>query len=574
MPCPDMEYNKPRIVAKKRIKPKPVDLKAGPHNGDGRPDLRFPDPITGEMIGGQVGAMRMAMRYRHTVYPWARRQGKTKFRQFLAVNEATITPGRYFYGITYPDHTTAFKVAKDFIDSWGPMVKAYKNNDKDQDRWIELHPQAPPDGAPPPAWFTPRMAHQWTRCQSGDRNTECKIYLWSTTHPFYRKIQGFPHHFDRVDHDECQESHPGTYGIVRPMIRDKNPKTGTVGRECFSGTPWVTGIGNAKFGRWWDIAGDPTSAGWFRMRIPDGANPFVPAVSESERRGMTEQEIRQTIYAEFLTGEGAVFSNIDRILVLPFLEQEDPSMDWIRDLRRKYAMPTMEWWVNKPVAPRGHVVLLSVDWARSPRGDWTALTVVDASTGDQLALLRWRGENFNEQLEVVLAIAEHYQSDQNHADANGMGESMADFMRRRGNRGFVGHKFGRNKADYVRRLQILFREETIRMIDCAPQREEFKGFAAHETESVSSEKRITYAAAIGDHDDLVAVMLHLAPTLTITGRQEVMKEEEPPEPLFNKAGETTLEGWAEDNDMQVPWDDEPDDDEKTWQDVVLPRRYG
>jgi hypothetical protein len=540
-----------------------VDMRGrGPHNGEGRPALQFPDPITGEMIGGQVAAVRMAMRYRHTVYPWARRQGKTRFREYLYPNEATITPGPYWAGIVFPDHTTAFKVADIFRASWGGMVKDFKINDKDQDRWIELHPLIPPKDKPPPAWFTPGMAERWRRCQSGTPNTSCKVWFWGGAHPHYEKIQGFPHPFHRIDWDEAQQDHPAAYGVVRPMLRDVR------GSECITGTPWSAGIGNVKFEQWWDLAADADD--WFRMSIPDGTNPHVPRTDMAEaRRTMSDAEIRQTLYAEFLSDAGAVFTNLDRVFVLKPLKAEDTALDWLRALRSKWSMPSMRWWASEAGPVAGHVYAASIDWARSPRGDWTAISVMDLTTGRQALIARWRGENFNEQLEVVAAIKDHWKCRQCHTDANGMGEAMADFLRRRHSAGFVGHRFGRNKADYVRKGQMLFLDADVALIDCEEQRHEFKSFSAFEPDGIGSEKHVKYCAPDGGHDDMVAAFLQLAPTITISGRQTEPPPDPAPEPLFVK-GATTLEKWAADAGVPFPVRTRADEQGLSWDDIVLP----
>jgi hypothetical protein len=539
-------------------------MEAFPHNGEGRPELQFPDPVNGEMIGGQRAAVRMAMRYRHTVFPWARRQGKTKFRQFLAQSEACITSGRYFYGICYPDHTTAYKVAQDFIHSWGSFVKDARNPPDHQDRWIELHPFSPPQKTPP-TWFTEPMKERWARCYEGKPNTFCKIYLWSTVQ--YERIQGFPHHFNRVGWDECQQTDPRAYGIVRPMCDDIGAP------EEFSGTPWNTGMGNVKFENWWDIAGDPTNLDWFRMRIPHGTNPHVKKQTREDWKGMPETEIRQVKFAEFLSGEGSVFGNLDAVFVLKPMDPENGDLDWIRALRSKYAMPTMQWWVHHPESRAGHVYGASVDWARSPTGDYSVMIVMDFTTAEQVALLRWRGEDITAQMEVVDAVCEHYGARQLHSDANGIGIPMSDFMRRRHGRAFIGHKFGRNKPDYVRRGQILFTDEDVKMIDCGVQRGEFKSYSMTmggrqlvPGDTISGERQIQYSAPPGEYDDCVAAFLQIAPTMTVVGRQAAPEMAEPEPPMFDDKWNTTLERFTD--GAQLPW--RSTSDGISWNDVVVP----
>ena len=546
-------------------KPKPLETDVAPHNGEGVPPLQFPDPVNGQLIGGQVAVIRMSMRVRHTVYPWARRQGKTRSRQFLYVNEAALTSGTYYSGIVFPDHTTAAKVANVFRKSWGGLVQDYKINDKDQDRWIKLGPIVPPD-QPPPSWFTPRLKRTWAHCSKPrNRNEGSTIYFWGGAHPHYEKIQGFPHPFHRVDYDECQLLHPLAYGPVRPMIRDVR------GSETWSGTPWVTGIGNSKFEYFWGIA-KPGPKHWFGMRLPDGCNPHVPPVSEEEMVSMTRHEILQTMHARFLTGEGAVFGNLANVFIVKPMHPEHPDLAWVRSLRARYNMPSVEWWIAEPEPRTGHTYAASIDWARSPTGDYSVLSVFDFTTNRQVALLRWRGEDFTAQMEVVLAVCKIYGASELHSDANGMGETMSDFIRKRHSLGFIGHKFGRNKADYVRRAQILFQDADVFLIDCPIQKQEFKNFAAHEGTGIGSEKQIKFCAPQGENDDTVASFLHLTISISISGRRDIRTPDPLPEPVYTADLHTTLERLAQDSGVELPsCVTEGASRDLTWDSVVLPR---
>lgn len=541
-----------------------ADIKAFPHNGEGRPENWFPDPVNGEPIGGQVAAFRQAMRYPHVVMPWARRQGKSRMYQFLHLNMAAITSGKYWGGMVYPDHTSAAKVAEGFRESWGGLVADSKINDKDQDRWIRLHPILLPPG-PPPSWFTPALAERWKRCQGKEPNEGATVYFWGGEMPHARKIQGFVHPFNLIGFDEAQEIESAVYPIVRPMLRDVR------GHEVFSGTPIKAARGNAQFKRWWTIALANADKGWFCMKVPDGANPHVPRVDRDTLMSMSDEEIRQTCYAEFLSDAGAVFSNLDTVFCLTPLSGTDPDCAWAAELRKRYSVPTMRWWIVDPAPRDGRIYAASVDWARSPKGDYSVLTVFDMTTGRQVALFRWRGEDFTAQMEVVLAVQKHYGASQLHTDMNGMGEAMADFLRRRHALGFVGHRFGRNKPDYVRRGQVLFVDGSVSMINCEEQRREFEEFGAFEPEGIGSEKQVKYCAPEGGHDDTVAAFLHLAPTLTIVGRQEPPLPDPVEQPMFEEDRKTTtLERFVE--GMPLPWSRE-EADGLTWADVVLPPKY-
>lgn len=554
-------------MAQKTTKPRPVDLKGWTlHNGEGRPDLQFEDPIAHDRIGGQVAAMRQCMRVRNCVNPWARRQGKSTMRQGLIINEASITSGTYYFGLVLPDHATAFKIFESFRKALGAFVKDSKGDDKSQDRWIDLHAIVPPSDVPP-AWFTAHMKEKWRACRNGKPNTGSRLYFWSGKHPHYEGIQGFLHPFHRVDVDEAQQVHPLAYAIVRPMLND------VAGSMCITGTPWYLGIGNVAFEDFFETASDPLIPDWFAMRIPQGVNPHVKPVSMAEARlTLSESQIQQLLYAKFLSDAGAVFTNLDRVFVVKPLAEGDPSLDWARAIRSVYALASMRWWIAEAGPVEGHVYGASIDWARSPKGDYSALTVFDFSTGRQVALIRWRGEDFTKQMEVVLAVQKHYGASQLHSDANGMGETMSDFLRRRHAIGFVGHKFGRNKVDYVRRGQVLFADASVSLIQCDEQRKEFKDFSAFEAEGIGSEKQVKYCAPPGKdkHDDLVAAFLQLAPTLTICGRQTTAPPEPPAPPMVDEQGMTSLALWG---DGRVPFSREEGlEAEKEWRSVVVPKR--
>jgi hypothetical protein len=133
-----------------------------------------------------------------------------------------------------------------------------------------------------------------------------------------------------------------------------------------------------------------------------------------------------------------------------------------------------------------------------------------------------------------------------------MGRPMSDFMRRRHAVGFIGHKFGSNKfVDYVRRGQVLFDDIDVQLIDCQEQKSEFKRFAAFDSDTLGSDA-VKYCAPPGEHDDFVASFLHVAPTLTISGRRDVFEPEPDPQPMVDENMMTTMDLWAE--DLESPFD--------------------
>ena len=495
-----------------------VTVQGHPHNGEGRPEFQMIDPVDGKRVGGQIAAIRTALRFRRATFAWARRQGKTSTRKHLYPLEASLTSGIYRAGMLLPDHTTAFKIWEEFKIAWGPFIRDAKGDDKSQDRWIELRAFAPQPFRP--GWLPPHD-QRWERAVANP-NTGCKVWFWSGQHPYYRKIQGFPFHFNRISPDECAQIHPGFRKIVMPMLRDSR------GSADFSGTPDVNDIGNGWFHEFFMNGFDPSSPGWASLRYPDGCNPHVPpATAEDDKDLAGEDDIRQARYAEFLTDKGAVFANLDNVLVLPYERVGDkPSIPaWVKTLKLAHPLGSLECWFNRTTPVQGHIYVVSIDWARSPKGDFSVLAVWNLTLHRQEAVLRWRGEDFPTQLEWVVAFKKHYGARQIHADANGMGEPMADFLRRRHETGAVLHRFGRNKADYVRKGQVLFQEAEVQLIDCLEQRREFHTFQGREPSDPTSDSRVHYTHQPGGHDDFVASFLHVAPTMTISPRQSAVNAE-------------------------------------------------
>lgn len=552
-----------------------------PHNGwdektqRGRKDQQFPDPVTGAKIGGQVAYIRTAMRFPRFVAAWARRQGKTTTRPHLYREEQALVPGMYWAGMLFPDHTVAHRTWESFKTEWGELVVDAKGDDKSQNRWIRLMPVHIAKEMKPPAWYGSALRRRFEAAKER-HNEGATIYFWSSQHPYYRRIQGATHNWNRISPDEAQQIHPGWRKILMPMLRDPDP-LGFPGKLDVSGTPDADEEGNDWFEEFFNNGQDPAMRRWACLRFPDGTNPFVPPDPEGADEDLgTEEAIRQARYAEFLSDQGAVFRNLEQVFVLPYRRVDGTDNPlwppWLHALNRQFPIASALGWFSRFDPVPQHIYGISVDWARSPRGDRTVVSVFDFTLGRQDAVLCWRGEDFTQQMEWVLAIQKHYRALQCHCDNNGMGEAMADFMRRRHAQGYVGHRFSAaNKSGFVRQAQVLFMEADrsnpgggVALIDCETQRREFKSFRAVEPENASSESVVRYTHRPGGHDDFVACFLQIAPTLCIVGRQaaEVVAEEE--RPAFDAKGRTRLSLFGDD-----PFEERDGEDE--WR-LVSPER--
>ena len=98
-----------------------------------------------------------------------------------------------------------------------------------------------------------------------------------------------------------------------------------------------------------------------KLATPSAVNPFLPpAEIDAARIELPEMVFRQEYLAEFLSGDGAVFRNVDNCLT---------------------AVPSM------PIAHRDHVIVAGVDWARLH--DFTAISVVCCDCQCEVALDRF-----------------------------------------------------------------------------------------------------------------------------------------------------------------------------------------
>jgi len=117
------------------------------------------------------------------------------------------------------------------------------------------------------------------------------------------------------------------------------------GDAWFLSTPKGLNYFHELFQRGQDRAAHPDWASW---QLPSSVNPFLPAEEiEAARRELPELAFKQEYLAEFLSGEGAVFRNVDACLTAP---------------------PTT------PEAHAGHVKVAGVDWAR--QHDFSGVSVV------------------------------------------------------------------------------------------------------------------------------------------------------------------------------------------------------
>ncbi|MCP3975956.1 MAG: hypothetical protein GY720_15860 [bacterium] len=501
-------------------------------------------------IGGQRLLIDLAQYYKRFVAPVGRRFGKTTSISFLLLADAVKTAGKYYALIISPSHDKAYEMMEHVMDMWGgkpgqkdintgkakpTMISRVVGGPRDQRRFIEVDA-----GIKPPV---------------GEAiNTGMRIYFVSGGHPHYKRIRGYPHAMHRVIVDEFAQAHPALWSVVNHMLADSD------GYGLFIGTTDETEIGNDLFHTFflWGLDQSPKRASWGCMNFPSFANPILSekGLAEVEAGCVTEEDRLQEIYAKFLTGRGAVFQNLPRILTLPYITGDDlpPFIHRIRAEGLRALKKAQDESIKPPEAwlhsgyKKGHTYVMGADWAKDR--DHTILSVIDVTTMKQALIVRFFGQNWPEQYVWAARLYQHYGCTQWHGDENtGAGQTIADFMRTRYHHGIYPHKFNvHSKAAYVTRLQTIFLERGLQLINCYEQYEEFKSYKRFTPDETKGQVLVRYGHPPGRNDDFVDVILMLSEIIAM-GTVSLNRRDEPEQKWDNKDGEFTVQTRALDVDL-------------------------
>ncbi len=491
-------------------------------------------------IGGQRLLIEMSLVYKRLCAPVGRRWGKTTALFWMVLTHAIRTPGKFYGLIIEPTHDKAYELMEKFIEFWGgkpgekdpetgkkrrTMISRVAGGPKDQRRFIEINRPLTGDLA------------------VGDnfqQNKGLRLYFVSGKEP--GAIRGYPHPMHLVVVDEMSLSHPTLWPVVNHMLADSN------GHAVFLGTTDEDEPGNDLFHTFylWGLDSSYKRRNWASMNFPSVGNPHLSpeGLEEVENACITEQDRLQEVYARFLTGRGAVFSNLPRIFTLPFITG-DALPEWVMKIQAEglkalgkaddLSIRAPQVWLFRGYE-KGHSYAISSDWAKDR--DHTILTILNLTTMKQVLIARFYGQNWPEQYVWAARLYEHYGCILWHGDENtGAGQAIGDLMRRRHGKGIHPHKFNvHNKGAYVTRLQTAFLEQQLKLINCYEQYEEFKSYKRFAPDDAKGQKLIRYGHPPGKNDDFVDAVLQLAETVN-AGEIPVYTTAEPEAKWENKDGE-------------------------------------
>lgn len=233
---------------------------------------------------------------------------------------------------------------------------------------------------------------------------------------------------------------------------------------------------------------------YFSMRVPTHANRRLSLDRLKELEVTSaDRTFRQDVLAEFMSNDGAVFTNFDRLAIAKHRANAEP----------------------------GHRYVVAWDVARTK--DYSVVTILDYETREQAFFDRFRGP-WEVQMERVVRICRAWNRPDLIIDATGKGDPIAEGMRNRNNSASAmamnprpdhpedklgafaarveGIELYNNsvKRDIVENLAVAFDQGLIRILDEPVLLQELRLYEYKQSDATGI---IRYGAPPGFHDDCV-----------------------------------------------------------------------
>lgn len=213
---------------------------------------------------------------------------------------------------------------------------------------------------------------------------------------------------------------------------------------------------------------------WQSWQMPSSVNPFLPQVEiEAARSDLPALVFQQEYLAEFLSGDGAVFRNVDACLTAPATRAPDHV---------------------------GHLLVAGVDWAQLH--DFTVVSVVCCHCKCEVALDRFNQIGWALQRARILTMVEAWRVSDLLAESNSIGspnletlhEYAPDWCSIRG-----VETTAKSKPKLIQELALAFEREKLRWLPDPVGRHELMAYEATRTEA----GHMKYSAPEGGWDDTV-----------------------------------------------------------------------
>lgn len=217
---------------------------------------------------------------------------------------------------------------------------------------------------------------------------------------------------------------------------------------------------------------DATQPDWASFQMPTVTNPHIdPAEVESMRLAVPEVVFLQEFLAQFNDDQAGLFRKILQNAIAQPVEEPEPD----------------------------HRYVAGIDWARS--GDYTAFSVIDVTTMEQVYLDRFNQVDYDTQKSRLVALHDHFDLQVIVAEQNNMGAPLIESLR-----GVLPIQpfvtTNASKKEIIDSLALSFEQGSLHILNDPIQVGELLAF--EQTRLPSGLWR--YAAAGNGHDDTVMAL--------------------------------------------------------------------
>lgn len=213
---------------------------------------------------------------------------------------------------------------------------------------------------------------------------------------------------------------------------------------------------------------------WRSWQLPTEVNPFIPKSEiEAARKELPELAFKQEFLAEFLSGDGAVFRNVDACLI---------------------AEPTT------PGAHRDHLIVGGIDWGKSH--DFTALSLFCCHCLREVFLDRFNQVGWDFQRGRLLTQLELWGARHVRVETNSIGSPNLEALRQAAPDSVILTGFEttfKSKAPLIQRLALAFEKGAAQWLPDPVAKHELLAYEATVTETGYTK----YSAPEGGFDDTV-----------------------------------------------------------------------
>lgn len=219
---------------------------------------------------------------------------------------------------------------------------------------------------------------------------------------------------------------------------------------------------------------DQAQPEWKSWQLPSSVNPYLPESEiEAIRLELPELAFKQEILAEFLSGDGAVFRNVDTCLTAPATTPDDH---------------------------KGHLLVAGVDWAR--QHDFTVLSVICCTCKCEVFLDRFNQIGWDFQRARILSAVEEWGIRDVILETNSIGSPNLEALHYAAPKSVTVHGFettSKSKPKLIQSLALAFERAFLQWLPDQTARHELIAYEATITESGYTK----YSAPEGQWDDTV-----------------------------------------------------------------------